>query len=115
MKRRDFLGVVAATTAGRLWATPATDARFLLVFLRGGYDAASLLVPASSAFYYEARPNIALAKGACIELDGPLPVGAETYVGFFLKDEAQPLVAVARVVWSRAEGPGHLHQVRPLH
>ena len=46
--------------------------------------------------------------GACIELDGALPVGAETYVGFFLKDEAQPLVAVARVVWSRPEGSGHL-------
>lgn len=46
--------------------------------------------------------------GACIELDGALPVGSETYVGFFLKDEAQPLVAVARVVWSRAKGSGHL-------
>lgn len=46
--------------------------------------------------------------GACIELDGPLPVGAETYVGFFLKDDSQPLVAVARVVWSKREGKGHL-------
>ncbi len=46
--------------------------------------------------------------GACIQLDGPLPVGAETYVGFFLKDESQPLVAVARVVWTRQEGSGHL-------
>jgi c-di-GMP-binding flagellar brake protein YcgR len=46
--------------------------------------------------------------GACIVLDGPLPVGAETYVGFFLKDDSQPLVAVARVVWSRREGKGHL-------
>lgn len=46
--------------------------------------------------------------GACIELEGPLPVGAETYVGFFLKDESRPLVAVARVVWTRPEGKGHL-------
>ncbi len=46
--------------------------------------------------------------GACIELDGPLPIGSETYVGFFLKDDSQPLVAVARVVWTRAEGAGHL-------
>jgi hypothetical protein len=46
--------------------------------------------------------------GACIELGGALPVGAETYVGFFLKDESHPLVAVARVVWTKAEGTGHL-------
>ncbi len=29
----------------------------LLVFLRGGYDALNLLVPYSSGFYYESRPN----------------------------------------------------------
>jgi Tfp pilus assembly protein PilZ len=46
--------------------------------------------------------------GACIELEGSLPVGAETFVGFFLKDESRPLVAVARVVWVRPEGSGHL-------
>jgi hypothetical protein len=50
--------------------------------------------------------------GACIELDGPLPVGAETYVGFFLKDESRPLVAVARVVWSRTEGRRHVMGVQ---
>jgi hypothetical protein len=50
--------------------------------------------------------------GACIELDGPLPVGAETYVGFFLKDESRPLVAVARVVWSRRDGHAHLMGVQ---
>src|SRR5512134_2752168 len=50
--------------------------------------------------------------GACIELDGPLPVGTETYVGFFLKDESRPLVAVARVVWTRPEGRGHLMGVQ---
>jgi hypothetical protein len=50
--------------------------------------------------------------GACIELDGPLPVGAETYVGFFLKDESRPLVAVARVVWTRVEGGGHVMGVQ---
>jgi uncharacterized protein (DUF1501 family) len=91
MRRRDFLGVVAAATAGRLWAAPATDARFLLVFLRGGYDAASLLVPASSAFYYEARPNIAVAKSSCIELDadwGLHPALRESVHALYLKGEA---------------------------
>jgi uncharacterized protein (DUF1501 family) len=45
------------------WAAPAggtPDARFLLVFLRGGYDALSLLVPRDSALYRQARPNIAI-------------------------------------------------------
>src|SRR5436853_7752565 len=43
-------------------APGAADAKFLLVFLRGGYDAANVVVPISSAFYYESRPTIALPK-----------------------------------------------------
>ena len=50
--------------------------------------------------------------GACIELDGPVPVGTETYVGFFLKDESRPLVAIARVVWTRPDGARHLMGVQ---
>jgi uncharacterized protein (DUF1501 family) len=68
MNRRHFLAATAALAAGRLWAAPG-DARFLLVFLRGGYDAASVLVPVSSGFYYEARPNIAIAKNVAVPLD----------------------------------------------
>lgn len=66
MNRRHFLKSLAAVPllAGpsRLLAAPgAGDAKFLLVFLRGGYDAAHLLVPTHSHFYYEARPHIAIA------------------------------------------------------
>jgi len=72
MKRRQFLAVSGATAlaaaAGRLYAVP-TDARFLLVFLRGGYDAANVLVPVSSADYYEARPNIAVQRRQGLEVD----------------------------------------------
>ena len=69
MNRRDLLKSMLAMTA--LPATgfctsaltePATQSRFLLVFLRGGYDACNLLVPTSSSFYYESRPNIAIAR-----------------------------------------------------
>ncbi|HET7197078.1 MAG TPA: DUF1501 domain-containing protein [Burkholderiales bacterium] len=68
MKRRAFLGGLAASVAGvRLYAA-APRPRFLLVFLRGGYDAANLLVPASG-FYYESRPNIAVARDALLSLD----------------------------------------------
>jgi uncharacterized protein (DUF1501 family) len=67
MNRRRLLqlgGAALLSTAvtGRLYAAPTSGPRFLLVFLRGGYDAANLLIPYSSSFYYEARPNIAVAK-----------------------------------------------------
>ena len=43
-------------------APGAADAKFLLVFLRGGYDAANVVIPVGSDFYYESRPTIALAE-----------------------------------------------------
>jgi uncharacterized protein (DUF1501 family) len=67
MNRRDLLklGGAALTSggvAGQLFAAPASGPRFLLVFLRGGYDAANLLIPYSSSDYYEARPTIAVPR-----------------------------------------------------
>ena len=52
MNRRELIRTLAAlaplTVAGRVWAAPATDARMLVVFLRGAYDAANVVVPVSS-------------------------------------------------------------------
>lgn len=66
MSRRDFLqraaAVPLASGAGRLWAAPASTPRLLVVFLRGAYDAASVLVPVGSDDYYTARPRIAIAR-----------------------------------------------------
>ncbi len=74
MNRRQLLQWITASTlapalSATHWqvmaATPdsaAPPAKLLLVFLRGGYDAANLLVPYSSPFYYESRPTIAIAK-----------------------------------------------------
>jgi uncharacterized protein (DUF1501 family) len=67
MNRREALklggaAALSAAIAGRLYAAPAAGPRFLLVFLRGGYDSTNLLIPYSSSFYYEARPNIAIAR-----------------------------------------------------
>ena len=64
MNRRELLRLGSAALiglggAGRLYAAPTSGPRFLLVFLRGGYDSTNLLIPYSSSFYYEARPNIA--------------------------------------------------------
>lgn len=63
--RRRWLQLAGAAVAGssvaaRLYAAPPSGARFLLVFLRGGYDATNALIPYSSSFYYEARPTIAI-------------------------------------------------------
>ncbi|MFZ6748754.1 DUF1501 domain-containing protein [Undibacterium sp. Ren11W] len=66
MNRRELLkagaALSASTLSSRLLAAPATQNKLLLVFLRGAYDASNLLIPTSSNFYYEARPNIAIAK-----------------------------------------------------
>lgn len=66
MKRRTLLKSFSAlpitAISGNLFAAPATKSRLLDVFLRGGYDAANLLVPISSGLYYETRPNFAVAR-----------------------------------------------------
>ena len=66
MDRRDFLTGTAATVpmmvAGRVWAAPKADMRTLVVFLRGAYDAANVVIPVSSSFYYESRPTIAVPR-----------------------------------------------------
>jgi len=67
ISRRNLLRASAAAVAGalsgvRLYAAPAGSPRFLLVFLRGGYDCANVLVPYASDFYYQARPNLAIAR-----------------------------------------------------
>ncbi len=65
MLRRVFLqslSLAGLSYHSNLFAAPASSGKFLLIFLRGGYDAANLLIPHSSSFYYESRPAIALAK-----------------------------------------------------
>lgn len=66
MHRRQFLQVAAGTCllpSARAWAaTEANRPKFVLVFLRGAYDATNLLVPYRSDFYYEARPHIAVPR-----------------------------------------------------
>jgi uncharacterized protein (DUF1501 family) len=82
MKRRQVLklGCAALATAGvsgRLFAAPTTGPRFLLVFLRGGYDSLNLLVPYSSSFYYESRPTIAIARPDAASTTGALTLTAD--------------------------------------
>ncbi len=66
MQRRAFVRAAAASLAlpmARLWAAPVPGSpKFILVFLRGAYDAANVLIPYASDFYYEARPHIAVPR-----------------------------------------------------
>jgi uncharacterized protein (DUF1501 family) len=73
MLRRQFLTAALALpflgTAGRLYALPADIPRLLVVFLRGAYDAANIIAPVSSDFYYRARPTLAVPKDQALPLD----------------------------------------------
>ncbi|HEX4027845.1 MAG TPA: DUF1501 domain-containing protein [Rhizomicrobium sp.] len=72
-------------TAGRLYAAPMSGPRLLVVFLRGAYDASNIVIPVSSDFYYSARPNLAVPKGAAL----PLETGWGLHPA--LKDSIYPL------------------------
>jgi uncharacterized protein (DUF1501 family) len=94
MQRRHFLRTAAALplAAGsvRLMSASVGAPRLLIVFLRGAYDAASLLVPVGSSFYYEQRPNIAIARpGSAV--DAAIPLNAEWGLNPGLIDSLQPL------------------------
>ena len=95
MNRRDLIKAFAAiaplTVAGRVWAAPATDARLLVVFLRGAYDAANLLVPVSSDFYHNARPTLGIAKPDVGNPNAALSLGEEWGLHPALKDSIYPL------------------------
>ena len=93
MKRRDLLKALAAAPllshAGSLFAAPATNARLLFVFLRGGYDANNLLVPAGSDFYYASRPNIAIPKPG--QDNGALSLSADWALHPALRESIYPM------------------------
>jgi uncharacterized protein (DUF1501 family) len=96
MNRREMLMSAAAlfplVRAGRLYAAPATPKRLLIVFMRGAYDAANVIVPAESDFYYRARPNIALPRPGTAD-NAALPLDEDWAIHPALKDSMLPLYA----------------------
>jgi uncharacterized protein (DUF1501 family) len=95
MQRRDLLKTLATlapmTVAGRVWAAPKTDARLLVVFLRGAYDAANVVVPVSSDFYYESRPSLAVPRPGDTSPNAALPLDRDWGLHPALKDSIYPL------------------------
>jgi len=102
MQRRHLLqslaGAGLSLSGGQLWAAGATQPCFLVVFLRGGYDAANLLVPVSSGFYYESRPTIAVARPGK-EANTALPLTADWGLHPALRDSVYPLVQQGQAVF----------------
>ncbi|MFB0493299.1 uncharacterized protein (DUF1501 family) [Methylobacterium sp. OAE515] len=101
MNRRDLIRASAAlglsTVAGRVWAAPKADARLLVVFLRGAYDAANVVIPTGSDFYYRSRPTLAIPRPdaadpkAALVLDGDWslhPALRETLLPLYAKGQA---------------------------
>jgi uncharacterized protein (DUF1501 family) len=95
MQRRQFIASLAMlpamTLGGRVFAVAPQSPRFLLVFLRGGYDCANVLVPYSSDFYYESRPNIAIARPDPTTTSGALALDANWALAPALRDSLGPM------------------------
>ena len=99
--RRTFLktgvaaaGAVAAGSAGALTvglvdspaARGAPPGRLVVIFLRGGQDHLSTVVPYTESDYHDARPTIAIPAGQVLDLDGqfglhPAMTGLHTLYG----------------------------------
>ena len=94
MYRRQFAQLATASAlglaGGQLFAAGASPPRLLIVFLRGGYDAANLLVPVSSSFYYESRPDIAIPRPSS-ELTSALALNSDWGLHPALRDTVYPL------------------------
>ncbi len=99
MNRREFLFAAAAGAAalpalsfsGTLFAMPASAPRFLLVFLRGGYDCNNLLVPRGSDFYYASRPTLAIARPDPANPNSAIALDANWGLNPVLRDSLYPL------------------------
>jgi uncharacterized protein (DUF1501 family) len=94
MQRRHALAALtlpAAAPRFALAATTGNEPRLLLVFLRGAYDSANLLVPHASPFYYESRPNISIGRPNAADANAALELDAQWALHPAVKDTMLPL------------------------
>jgi len=100
MLRRDLIrltaGALPLVYAGKLYAAPQTQSRLLVVFLRGAYDAANVVIPTGNDFYYQSRPTIAVPKPNAADPNAALPLDADWSLHPALKDSILPL-------WSKGQ------------
>lgn len=109
MDRRDVLKAVAAlagsTVAGRVWAAPRTEVRLLVVFLRGAYDAANVVIPVASDFYHASRPKLAIARPDPANPAAALALDAEWGLHPALRDTVLPLWTAKQAAFVPFAGP----------
>lgn len=112
MKRREFLQQMAALAAfgftSGLYAAPASSPRLLFVFLRGGYDSNNLLVPYASDYYYETRPNIAIARPDTANTASAIALNSDWGLCPALRDSIAPLYARQEVAFIPFAGTDNL-------
>jgi uncharacterized protein (DUF1501 family) len=103
MDRRDVLKALALvgplTITGRLYAAPQTSTRLLVVFLRGAYDAANVVIPVSSEFYYQSRPTLAIARPNPTDSNAALPLNSDWGLHPALKDTLYPFYQKGQVAF----------------
>jgi uncharacterized protein (DUF1501 family) len=103
LSRRALIAGLASlapvTTAGHLWAAPSTDARLLVVFLRGAYDAANIVIPVHSDFYHASRPSLAIAKPDPAIATSALSLNADWGLHPALRDTIFPLFRKGQVAF----------------
>ena len=79
------------TVSGRAIAAPETGVRVMVVFLRGAYDATSIVIPTGSDFYYQSRPTISIARPDPNNAKAALPLDADWGLHPALADSIYPL------------------------
>ena len=99
IQRRDLLkgaaafapSIVAGNVISSNPKSGTVPSRLLVVFLRGAYDATSIIVPTGSDFYYQSRPTIALARPNPADPKAALPLDGDWSLHPALKESILPL------------------------
>lgn len=110
MERRDFikfgLGSVLLSESNALFAKTASvgQPNLLFVFLRGGADGLSMLVPYNDSNYYNARPTISIPKNKCFTVNNTfgLNPALSTYYDWYKNNQAVFIPAAGQLNNSRS-------------
>lgn len=96
MERRTLLkaGFAAGglVFSAKVFAAPVAGPRLLVVFLRGAYDAANVVIPQSD-FYAQSRPTIGIARPNAADPKAALTLDTDWALHPSLKDSLYPLWA----------------------
>ena len=78
---------------------PSTNARLLVVFLRGACDADNIVIPVSSDFYHASRPSLAIARPDPAVATAALPLDANWGLHPALRETIFPLFRKGQVAF----------------